>query len=108
MTLNSKDEFLTYASLYAAYVDLDLHEDEIVWIRDQFGIELYERIHNQFKKQSEFTNLQTIIDHKEVYFPGQSGTQDLLLLMKDLFHIDGDYSTLEKISFSFLTNYLRN
>lgn len=108
MTLNSKDEFLAYTSLYAAYVDLHLHNDEIAWMRDQFGIELYERIHDEFKMQSEFTNLQTIIDHKEVYFPGQVGTQNLLLVMKDLFHIDGDYSTLEKISFSFLTNYLKN
>ena len=97
---------MTYASLYAAYVDLHLHDNEIQWMSQRFGEGRYHSIHDEFITQSEFANLRTIQEHKEIFFPGEQGTEELLASMKELFQVDGDYSTLEKISFSFLRNYL--
>ena len=103
-----KEEFLIYTSLYAAYVDFNLSDEEIQWMNKRFGKSNVDRISKKFLVQSEFTNLNTIQENKDKFFPGPQGTIDLLNFMKELFTVDGDFSLLEQISFSFLSRYLEN
>ena len=101
-------EYLAFISIYVAHEDYNLTESEINWMKLKFGDLIYERQYDRFSKQSDYKNLQDILGSKALYFPGKDGTQKLLDFMTEIFQIDGNYSPLEKVAFTFLARYFKS
>lgn len=102
---HSKEDYLTFLAIYVSNEDYQLKEVEVNWMKKQFGLEKYDKYYRLFLRQSDFANLQDLLQHKSKFFPGPNGTQKLLDLTQEVFHIDGEYSRLEMVAFTFLKRY---
>lgn len=91
----SKD-FLAFLLVYASKADTQTTEDEILWIKSKCSISSFEQIMGLFNAQSDFQNIQTIQNLREVYYPGEEGKNQLKEFLSEFFHSDGKYSLLEQ------------
>ena len=103
----NKEEFLVYVSFHAAYADLRLTPDEKEQIRLKYGDAAFFKVKDIYESQTEYENLKTFSRLKELYYPGEEGTGLILKHMMDTFNADGNYSQLEKTSYSFLSRFLK-
>lgn len=105
-TSYSYNEFLAFVLIYASHVDLDYSEEEKDKIKSIVSISSYEKVYNDFINMSDYRSLQTIMDHKGLYFPTADRKEELLDKMKELFYADGDFSSIEKEMLHFLKKLL--
>ncbi len=100
----SRDEFLTFVLIYAAHGDKVVKESEIEYIKKRTSAELFERVFESFNSENHVQNFQVLVRHKEKFFPGKSGSQELLDEMEQVFVADGEYHDLEKKLFGSVRN----
>ncbi len=100
------DEFLTFLLLYAAHTDIDYSVEEQVLIKSILPSVSYDRVYDKFDSMTDFAALQLILEHRETHFATEPEKQVILDLVKALFHIDGDFSTMEHDLFLFLEKLL--
>jgi len=100
------NEFLAFALLYASHVDMEYSEAEKETIQKLVSAKSYDKVYDAFNEMSDFSALQTILDHKGIYYPTAERKAELLAKIKELFLADGEYSTMEKELFHFLEKLL--
>jgi len=100
------NEFLAFVLLYASHVDMEYSEDEKTMIQKLVSEKSYEKVYDAFNDMSDFAALQTIMDHKGLYYPTVEQKQEILDKMKELFYADGDFSSMEKELLFFLEKLL--
>ncbi|MEZ4950865.1 MAG: hypothetical protein R2769_06245 [Saprospiraceae bacterium] len=93
----SQDDFLAFVTIYGACADMDFSDDEKAWIKEQFGDSAFEKARHLYKHQSDYENIQTIIELKKKFFPGEHGHNVLVSTLKKLFSVDHDTSRMEKL-----------
>ena len=98
----NQNEFLAFALLYAAHVDIDFSEEEQEKIKSLVDEETYNKLYAEFMNMSDYKSLETILSYKGLYFPTADRKSELLHQMKQLFEADGDFSIMEKELLQFL------
>lgn len=98
----NQNEFLAFALLYAAHVDIDFSEEEKVKIKKLVNEETYNKIYTTFIEMSDYKALETILSYKGLYYPTIARKNELLYQMKLLFEADGELSIMERELLQFL------
>jgi len=98
----NQNEFLAFALLYAAHVDIDFSEEEQEQIRSLVDGDTYDKLYAQFIEMSDYKALEIILSYKGLYYPTHDRKNELLARMKKLFMADGDFSIMEKELLLFL------
>lgn len=97
----NSDEFLAYASVYAAHSDLEMTDDEKEAIISRFGHEGFLKALQIFNDQTEFGSLNIILKASKEYIRNQQEKSAFMHEIKNIFATDGSFSKLEKIQYSF-------
>jgi len=97
LSIWSKEDFLALVCICGAKADLEITDDEVAYIVDKFGAETYERARSLHDQQSDYENLQAMIQLKQRLYPEGSAIEDIKTHLKSLFEIDGNYSFMEKV-----------
>jgi len=92
----NQSEFMSFLLTYGSKVDGKIAPEEINLIIEYFGKDTYQTILAVLEKQSDFENVQTIINLKEKLFPGASGKEYILKLLQELFVIDNHFHIIER------------
>lgn len=100
------DHFVAFLLLYASYADLELTEDERVHIGKITSQTIYEEALVVFNKFSDFQQLQIILDLKNDFILTDEDKGNILKLLVDHFHKDGEFSRLENSLYEFLKRLL--
>jgi len=98
----NQNEFVAFALLYAAHIDIDFTEEEKEQIKSLVDEDTYDELYNLFIGMSDYKALETILSYKGLYYPTQDRKAELLSKMKQLFEADGDFSIMEKELLQFL------
>ena len=100
----SKDEFVTFVLIYAAHGDRVVKDSETEYIKERTSAELYDKVFEAFDANDHVRNFQILLRHKEMYYPGRQGSEDLLGEMESVFLADGEYHDLEHELFTAVRN----
>ena len=92
---NEKD-FKALLLIYASKADGIMSDPEVGFIRSKLGDAPYESALALFDGQSEYDNIQTIMQLKEKFYPGQAGKEQLHTDLIALFKVDGEFSHIEE------------
>ncbi len=92
----TRNDFLALALNYAAQADLTVTDSENNFIKSMCGEEHFAKAAAFNAEHSDFAVVQAISAQKEHFFPGASGTEELVSLLTGLFNADDDYSHLEQ------------
>lgn len=98
----NQNEFLAFALLYAAHVDIEFSTEEEAKIKSLVDEDTYSKLYDQFIDMSDYKALEIILSYKGLYYPTAPRKAELLSQIKDLFKADGDYSVMERELFHFL------
>lgn len=90
------DDFLAFALLYAANVDIDVAAKERNLIIEKVGREKYARAAKCFNQCNDYERLQTILSLKERFFPNEEEKEKVLRNIKEMFLADGKFEQIEK------------
>ncbi|MEM7104784.1 MAG: hypothetical protein AAF502_16725 [Bacteroidota bacterium] len=93
----TEKDFLAFALLCASNADMSISEDELKYIGEKIGDEHYRNAFRLFEDQSDYQNIQTIVELKKQFYPGEEGKVKLLGYLEELFQSDGQYSTMEQL-----------
>lgn len=102
----TKDEFITFVMIYASEQDYDFSTSEEEAIKARYGLSTFQKVYDLYVTLGEFERLRLIMSYKSQYFNSIQKTGELLLLIKEQFYSDGDYSRSEKSSYNFLEHVL--
>lgn len=92
---NEKD-FKALLLIYASKADGAMSDPEEGFIRSKLGEAALESALALFEAQSEYDNIQTIMQLKERFYPGQAGKEQLHADLIALFEADGEFSHIEE------------
>ena len=92
----TKEELQVYLLIYCANADFVETKEEIDFIKSNYNIDSYEKIHSEFKADNDYTRIQKIRFTLEKYCYSKEECEKLMEEMKSLFLSDGKYDTLEK------------
>ena len=98
----SFNEFLAFFLIYASHADIHFSEEEEELIKETVSEEIFDAIHLEFKQFTDYQALEQILSYKDVYYSTEEEKEHLLSELHNLFHVDGEYSTLEKELLDFL------
>jgi hypothetical protein len=100
----SREEFMTFILLYAAYADDVVKAGEINYIKSKTTDELMKKIEPILAERNQVKNFQILLRHKENYFPHEDGSRRLLEEMENVFLSDDEYHPTEKRLFESVRN----
>lgn len=89
-------EFLAFVALYGANADAKITDDERDWICRQFGEDCFAKVFAVFNSQSDYENIQIILQLKERHFPGTAGDKAIQDHLQKVFAVDQKYDAMEK------------
>lgn len=92
----TQDQFSTFVLIHAAQADLEICAAEREYISNRFGEENFKNMENTYFEMGEYERLNTILTCKPKHFRGESGKKKILQEMRNMFHIDGAFTKLEK------------
>lgn len=96
------EEFLTFFLIYAAHADIEFSEEEDRFIKEFGGVANYEKLLKVYEEMTEFQVLEVLKSYKTIHYPDEASKTKMLETMKELFHVDGEYSPMEKTLSIFL------
>jgi hypothetical protein len=96
------DEFLAFVLLYAAHADIEFSNEERKFIENKVSEEIFDNIYQEFDQLTDFQALELIMSYKDIYFTSEEDKNHLFSELHKLFHVDGDFSQLEKELMVFL------
>ena len=102
----SYNEFLAFALLYASHADIEYSREEKNVIESLVPNEKYKGLYDLFSGMSDYSALQAILSYKSQYFDTVDKKNNLLSKIKELFHADGHYSSIENEFYLFLEKLL--
>ncbi len=92
-----RNDFLSLLCLCGAQADMSISEEEVEWIKKYFGEESYSKAHAAHQKQSDYENIQALIQLKKQLYPEGEKSDEIMDNLKCLFSADGEYSAMEKL-----------
>ncbi|MBT3302331.1 MAG: hypothetical protein HOD63_08530 [Bacteroidetes bacterium] len=90
------EDFLAFAMLYAANVDIDVASREKKLIIDKVGRDKYALASKCFNSCNDYERLQTILSLKSRFYPNEEEKEKVLRNIKELFLADGKFEQIEK------------
>ena len=96
------EEFITFLLIYAAHADIEFSEEESTFIKEYSGEDSYQKILEAYEDMTEFEILEVLKSYKTIHYPDDESKSKMLETMKELFHVDGHYSPMEKTLSIFL------
>jgi hypothetical protein len=102
----NEQEFLCFLLIYASSADMQISEDERMYIRKMLNPQKVSEIESEFNDLGDFEKLRVIEKYKGLFFPTQERKNELLTKLEKLFQIDGEYSTMEHNLFLMLKKLL--
>lgn len=97
----NQEEFEIFLLIYVGHVDYNFTEDEKTFVENRTDEETYNRLYSLFIQNGDFYSLKIIMKHKDKYYNTEESRQKLYMLLKDMFHIDGEFSRVEKVFVTF-------
>jgi hypothetical protein len=76
---------------------MEVTDTELDLICKQVGQACYEKVLPTLKSQSDYQNLQLILELRNKFYPGDSGKEELLATARKIFETDGKFSEMERI-----------
>lgn len=98
----SFDELKAFMMIHASHADLDFTECEKNSIRNEVGVDIFDRMDAVYNLGSDYQNLHKILAHKSKYFDTTEKKGQFLKKLTEQFESDGEFSRLEKILFQLL------
>lgn len=92
----TQKEFFALLTLYVSRVNDHTPDDDIRWIREHFGAEAYESAQILYNRQSEYDNIQSLLQLRERLCPGHEGRQEIHRCLEDFFMLDGRFTQMEQ------------
>lgn len=90
-----KAECLAFLLLHAAKADMHITPEEERWILERCGPLAAERARKQFEEQSDYDNVQTMLQLRDRFFADADSWKRFEVDIETLFRADGHYTTLE-------------
>ncbi|NNF23014.1 MAG: hypothetical protein HKN67_13830 [Saprospiraceae bacterium] len=97
----TREEFEVFLLIYVGHVDYNFSENEKEFIKKRTAPATFTKLFSLFLQNNDFFSLKIILKHKDKYYDSEESRHKLFLLLKDIFHIDGEYSRIEKVFVSF-------
>jgi hypothetical protein len=91
-----QEEFLTFVLIHAALADFEIQEEEHEIIAGLIPSHRFRNILKFHKKNSDFDNINVIMDLKNKFCNSDEARQKLFREIKSVFHSDGRYNLHEK------------
>ncbi|MEC3907927.1 sulfurtransferase [Tamlana sp. 2201CG12-4] len=104
----TKDELLAYILIYVSNLDLNESGKETAYILSRVDKEVYERVRRQFKKDSDYQNIQKIIQAVKAHNYYRNDLADLFADIKLIAFADGDYDLMERMLYRHLKKILKD
>lgn len=92
----TREKYHAFFLVYAAHADLQVNEEEKLFIYHKVGEKNYRFAEDIYKEHSDYENLQLIIEGRKYFYPGEDDKQRLESEMKTLFAANHNYDTLEE------------
>ena len=102
----SMEEFETLSLIYAAHEDLELSHQEVDFIQNRYGNEVYNKMFRFYCSNSEYRNLEIITSRLNSNTNPINEKNRIMSLIQELFGSDGDYSKLEIVLYKFLNRII--
>lgn len=104
----TKDELLAYILMYVSNSDLNESRKEKQYILSRVDKAVYERVSDQFEKDSDYQSIQNIIDAVKGHDYYRNDLADLFADIKLMAFADGDYDPIEQMIYSHLKKILKD
>lgn len=91
-----KAKCLAFLMLNAAKADMHITPDEEKWIVERCGPLAMDTSRKLFEQQSDYDNVQTMLQLRDRFFPDPNGWDRLEQDLLELFRADGKYTSLEQ------------
>lgn len=104
----TKDELLAYILIYVAHLDLNETWNEKEYILTRVDKDVYHRVLEQFKKDSDYQSIQKIIDAVKTQDYLRNDLADLFADIKLMAFADGAYSNMEQSLYNYLKKILQD
>ena len=104
----TKEEFKAYLLIYAAQSNFNESEEEIDFIESKFEPELISRVNKEIKNLNDFDKISIVTDYIKIHDFSQDELDSLLLEIKEIYHSDGKFDSIEQSIFSMLKKLLKN
>ena len=92
----SRDQYHAFILVYAAHADLQVNQEEKIFISEKVGIENYRFAEDIYKEHSDYENVQMVIEGRKQFYPSEGDKQRLESEIQTLFAANHDYDTLEE------------
>ena len=102
----TREELKAYILLYCAHADFIETQEEIDYIKSKVSEADYQKIHDEFEKDSDYESIQKIEYTIEKYNYTKAEIDSLFERIKELFYLDGEYSAAEQSIFIGLKHLL--
>ncbi len=102
----TKDELLAYILMYVSNSDLDESRKEKQYILSRVDKAIYNRVSEQFEKDSDYQGIQNIIEAVKAHDYYRNDLADLFADIKLMAFADGDYGPMEQMIYSHLKKIL--
>ena len=104
----TKEELLIYILIYCANADHHESEIETYFIKSKIQKSNYDKLKNEFIKDSPFARIQKIKDAYDRNQYSVNDKEELFDDMRNLFLTDGRFSNSEQKMFQYITNIIEH
>tara|TARA_R110001583_G_scaffold79037_2_gene213816 strand:- start:852 stop:2012 length:1161 start_codon:yes stop_codon:yes gene_type:complete len=104
----SKDELLAYILIYISHLDLNETRKEYEYILTRVDKSVYQRVHDKFKKDTDYQCIQNIIKAVKTHDYYRNDFADLFADIKLMAFADGDFGDLERVLYVHLKKILKD
>ena len=104
----TKDELLAYILIYVSNLDLNESKKEKKYILSRVDKEVYQRVHEQFQKDSDYECIQNIIEGVKTHDYYRDDFAGLFADIKLMAFADGNYAQMEQVAYIELKRILKD
>lgn len=104
----TKDELLAYILIYVSHLDLNESRKEKKYILSRVDKEVYQRVYEQFQKDSDYECIQNIIEGVKTHDYYRDDLADLFADIKLMAFADGNYAQMEQVAYMELKKILKD
>ena len=104
----TKEEFKAYLLIYAAQSNFNESEEEIDFIESKFDSDLIHRVSKQVKGLNDYERIEIVTGYIKLHDFSQDELDNILREIKEIYHSDGKFDSIEQSIFSMLEKLLKN
>ena len=104
----TKDELLAYILIYVSHLDLNESREEKKYILSRVDKEVYQRVYEQFEKDSDYECIQNIFEGVKTHDYYRDDLAGLFADIKLMAFADGNYAQMEQVAYMELKKILKD